>query len=528
MPKLLQSRSSAIPANQSTPPRKQPRLIDALAAQRDADSDPEPETETVTAARGTRERSLDLDHEIRSLLLPSVNNPPEGRSPAKPYTPRTTEMATKSTKIKYTYSQASRGMAPPSRDHARVGAIPEEPESDSIVSSPLGPGPDAFDMSDASDVEEDKRLVIKSVHELRRAGANNRFSDELEDLLSRIGKPGLKPSTLRRNALLELSQKLRRQEFASQFRDHADRDSIAGSVGLEKDVISGFALSAVLVHFLSDRPAPHLLHKLAAEDIGSLLGRLVLVSEDIDIIASRKETNLSKHSRLTLGDVKVHLLTMNLWSGRSMSRLAPRTLALKLLDILYQSSSWDESSMISAGCLDDVSRAATELMQASSGPVENDAEFSLLVSIMESQSNVAREMDQEVLWLRRQSSNARQSLQRTLQTWQTLNPGTRLAALRMAINVTNTYDGASAFDERTLLSNISHCISSEIGTACRAVEQHRLDDAAYEGLLLVLGVMINIVEHCPAARHSVDSSSIDALATLYADNRLAMSEVVLH
>lgn len=409
----------------------------------------------------------------------------------------------------------------------RVATILEEPESDSILSSPLGPATDPFDVSDTSDVEEGKRLEIKSIHELRRAGANNRFSDELEDLLSRIGRPSSKPSTLRRNALLELSQKLQRNDFAGQFRDHADRDTIAMSVGDDHDIVSGFALSAVLVQFLSDQPAPHLLHKLAVEGIGLLLGRLLLVFDDVEDIASLKQTNMSRHSRNAVAEMKSCLLRMDIWPEQAETFLAPRTIALKLLDMLYQSSTWEESSMISAACLDDVSQAASALMQEIETSPHRNLEFSLMVSIMEAQSNVAREMDQEVLWLRRQSSNARQSLQWTLQKWHKLEPRTRLATLKMAINATNTNDGASAFDSNSLLSDILVCINSEIVAACKAVEQHRLDTVTYESLLLVLGVMINIMEHCPRARSSVESRPINGLATLYAENRLAMSEVRL-
>ena len=66
-----------------------------------------------------------------------------------------------------------------------------------------------------------------------------------------IGEPERIPSSLRMNALLELSQKLQRTDFASQFRDHAARDKIARNIGEERDIISGFAITASLIFFLS-------------------------------------------------------------------------------------------------------------------------------------------------------------------------------------------------------------------------------------------------------------------------------------
>lgn len=512
-----------------TPPRKQRRLIDALAAQKDSESESDNEIEDRKAKRELNSSSQHLEDEIRSLVPPSPSVPVEGRSPAKVYTPRTMDASGKGTKIKFTYSQTSRSMAPAPRGLSQVGVtLPEEPESDSIVSSPLNTAPDPFDLSEASDLEDDKRLEIKSVHELRRAGANNRFSDELEDLISRIGNAGPGPSTLRRNALLELSQKLQKKDFASQFRDHADRDSIAHHVGDEADLISGFALSSVLVIFLSDRPAPHLLCKLASDGIGKLLGRLLLVQDDIDAIASRKETNLSKHSRRCFSEVKSYILQMDLWAGHSVTDLTPRTLALQLLDLLYKSCNWDEARTISADCLGNLSLMAADLIEELEGSLDSDINFSLLVSIMESQSNVARAADQEVVWLRQQSSNATDILRRTLQAWHNLPARTRMAALKMAINATNTSEGASAFGNGKLLGFASQCISDGIVSAREAVDNHRLDDVSYQSLLLVLGVMINILEHCPAARGLLKTASISRLADLYAANRLAMSEVCCH
>ena len=47
----------------------------------------------------------------------------------------------------------------------------------------------------------------------------------------------------------------------------------------------------------------------------------------------------------------------------------------------------------------------------------------------------------------------------------------------------------------------------------------------YDGLLLLLGVMINILEHCTSARLALDDLSLKKLANLYINNRKAVGDV---
>jgi hypothetical protein len=216
---------------------------------------------------------------------------------------------------------------------------------------------------------------------------------------------------------------------------------------------------------------------------------------------------------------------MDIWPEHHGTTLAPRTLALQLLDLLYKSSNWEEAKIISEDCLEDLSSMAAGLIDELEGDFEDNVNFSLLVSIMESQSNVARAADQEITWLRRQSTNAADILRRVLQAWSNLPTRTRMAALKMAINATNTSEGASAFGSGVLLRAASQCVVDGTVSAREAVDNHNLDHDSYESLLLVLGVMINILEHCPSARGSMDAASVSNLANLYAENRLAMSEV---
>lgn len=467
------------------------------------------------------EQEAPITGAVEQLKTPKPSKVEMDRS-TMAFSPRE-DASKRSAKIKVTYSQ-SRTIAKESLPtHSTAENAIGDSKSGTLLSSPISKKEqDSFHLISESEGEEGRPSAIKSVHELRRAGANNRFSDELEDLLSRIGKPKQPPSSLRRNALLELFEKLRHQSFASQFRDHTDRDGIVHRIGQEHDIISAFALFAVLTSFLSDRPAPNLLQRLATEGIGELASRMLYYTEDIDTIASQRESNLAKHSRSSLKRMKGHMLKTDIWLGRELAGLSPRTLSLQLLDILYRISDLDSLRRIGAECYPGFASLAGRHVECV-GSI--GADFDFMVTIMEAQCNVARASGQEDMWLRQHSSNAAYAVRNSLEVWSSAHLRVRSAALRMAINVTNTVDGSLAFHDSKMVSDLSLRIIGGINAVQQAVDQHRVDNDKYELLILTLGVVINILEHCPSARDSVQVSSIHGLTKLHEDHHLSMSEV---
>jgi hypothetical protein len=376
-------------------------------------------------------------------------------------------------------------------------------------------------MSDEEDDDAAPTIGIKSVHELRRAGANNRFTDEMEDLLSRIGTPTRSISSMRRNALLELAQKLQRADFASQFRDHGARDNIARKIGDEADVISGFAMAAGLVIFLSSHNAPHLLRRLMEERIGKLLGRLLRTSEDVDVIAGQRSSNLSKSSRNTISSIKSCLVRLQVWHGYSPTTLSPRRVALQLCHLLQSNLDARNRADLSR----DVEQDFADIVetQAQRGSAE-DVDFALSVLIIESESGpevAALGRDR----IDRHAPSYAQIFQKTLDTCPKNRGEIKSATLKLAINTTNTEAGAQAFGDAALLANLARLISDGLRQAQQAVKERSLEDNMYDGLLLLLGIMINVLEHFPPARASLVADSLQQLADLFIEHRESAGDV---
>ncbi|KAL4728391.1 hypothetical protein ACLX1H_005136 [Fusarium chlamydosporum] len=514
------------------PRKRRPRLIDALAAQR-ADTDSEdstPETEEATPlshsnsslGNGVETPSQQSQSQSQSQ---SQNNSQNHSQDSAIWQRNRPTVAVKGRRVKYTYGQSrsilSESSSKLSEPSQGMGMPTTEEELDALLATPPEPiNPDPFGMDDEGMGDDDIRPAIKSVHELRRAGANNRFADEMEDLLARIGTPSSTPSSLRRSALLELSQKLQRKEFISQFRDHATRDKVAANIGQEKDVISGFALSAVLVIFLNFSPAAHLLQQLVNDGLGELLSVLLRVPEDIDEIAAGK-MRLSKTTRNSLNEVKKILTKLNIWHGRRPEKLSPQTLALQLLNMVCQRIDAIHSSVVVKDVENDLEIVVGNCVSANP---RTDAVFALVVSILESQSGLAMNDEHEISWVAQQTHHVARLLENSLQQWPEKPGDIETATLKLSINMSNTTHGAAAFSDKILLSNLSKAILSGFKSALDGMSSQRLKEETYDGLLLVLGMCINILEHCAPARENMAGEQLDGLVTVYLQNQALMRQ----
>ena len=502
-------------ATQTPQPRKRVRLIDHLASQREDSSE--------------SESGSDDGHDA-STSAESTRNTPQPASQAPSQTPMSQSSVRYgregwsrpgtliNKKVKLTYSQ-TRSIRDESQSQQQATGGTMDLIQEALVSSPSPPPGDEFDMDE--DEDDLPKTGIKSLHELRRAGANNRFGDEMQDLMSRIDKPGSANMSMRRNALLDLAQRLQRDDFAAQFRDHAGRDNVAKEIGKETEPLSAFGLAAALTTFLSSQQAPNLLKRLAEENVGKLLARLLRQEEDIDAIARRRDSNLSKMGRASVTKIKEHLIRMPIWHGCKVTDLTPRTVALRLLHILQQNLDLRNQADI-------VRHLENELADAAEAHARSDSvgnvNFALVALVMEAESGadtVALGQDQ----VARQANTSAHLLRKVLPRWPSDLGEVPSAILKLAINATNTDLGAKAFSDREILAGVATCVAEGLREVQEAVAKGSLAPGLYDGLLLNMGVLINILEHCPASRSTMDDESLGRLADLYLAIRPSVVDV---
>lgn len=498
----------------TAPPRR--RLIDTLVAQR-ADS-PGSDQGSDTESTSDIDSSTSNARTTHATGESAYNSPSSKIRLGAARTPDRRSGPAKSRKIKLTYSSSRSFLSNPQiqNDAAMFddggSALPASGEADPFA-APLSPPAADYDFEDDSD---GPKVGIQSVHELRRAGANNRFSDEMDDLLSRIGKPSATPSSLRRNALCELANKLQRKDFAGQFRDHAARDNVVKAIGSEEDMISGFALAAALVTFLSFSPAPHLLRQLTAEKIGQLLNRLFREERDVLQISAQKQMDLSRITKSSLENLKMSMLQMDIWHGQKPLSLTPRTLALQLLVILSRSADIQCLEHLTGDIERDIVMMAYTY---STQRPPRHIDYILIILALEAQSNLIS-LENE-----RYATAIKGCLQATLDNWLLQDDILNNTTLKLAINITNSEIGASVFDDSSLLSKLVASISEGLFQIQSTLQKGSFQNKLYDELLLILGILINVLEHCPPARTSVAGGSLDTAATLWLGNMSFVNDV---
>ncbi|RFU78660.1 gtp-binding rhb1 [Trichoderma arundinaceum] len=491
-----------------TPPTRRRRLIDALVAEESNNS-------SLASSQnvGGFEHVNKIEHrhtqEDRSSLR--VETPPRRTG--------SDSNALEKKKIKVTYSQ-SRSILQNSQESNTSESNdypPLLPEIDEPRKRQPSPSLDGGD----DDEEVKTKVAIRSVHELRRAGANNRSSDEMDDLLSRIGAPGPLASTMRRNGLCELADKLQKKEFISQFRDHASRDNIAKGICTEKDTISGFLLASVLIIFLSSGPAPHMLQQLTKNRVGLWLSNLLDIQEDITAIAAQKSSNMSRATRGALAGVKSSLLGMRIWHGYTLVHLSPRTIALQLLTMLVDLlDPYDVRIM-----LDDASTHISKLRTYfATHDSRDDVDYALTICILDAQSGSAAATEDPVAEIQQEMSEIAAFLQSMLQSWPKTHKSIDATLLKLAINMTNNEARATAFQGSRLLSSLVRCTVSGFSAVQNAIHNSAFESNIYDELLLILGIMINILEHCLDARASVNVNEIDQLVVTWSESERSMDK----
>ncbi|KAK0651966.1 hypothetical protein B0T16DRAFT_387310 [Cercophora newfieldiana] len=519
-------------------PRKR-RLIDALAQQAEDDDDDEaeegPEEYRPLHKQADAEAKSHpmLDFTFRDSTPPPSSQPPRNAA--------TLTSTAKKAGPKFTYSERRTMLQEEDLllGGAGLSGIEEEPANGAMFNFGRLPPPSAA--SKFSFLDEDDETVnsgaVRSLHELRQAGANSRFADEMDDIMDRIGSPSVKTSSLRRGALLELAQKLMKKEFRQQFRNHGDDGNLFRSVGEETDIISGYSLLAICVTLLAASSSAHLVQQLRAHNFAALLVRLLGEPTDIVPLAKERKQNASKNAQATLGSIKSSLLTLPIWDPCSLSSLSPRTLALKCLDLimLQPGHSSGESEIFSPAVTDVLfSILSTAAEDETYWDSQESPGLYLTLYLLEGQSITAMQSSLGPKWTRQYVPTAVDILEKSLHRPVDKFSKTENLALRLALNTTNNnLDAARMFADQGLLQELAVSASDAFDAVLNSMKADAFLEGVYESLIMMLGVMVNFIVYYPPASHTLDQgagegdntgSPLNRLIRVFADHHSKTSD----
>lgn len=172
--------------------------------------------------------------------------------------------------------------------------------------------------------------MMKSVHELREAGVNKRFLDDLEELFGDI--EGDSPISRRRSGYLELAGKMREKSFISRFRANNFTERLLTKLSGQTDEIVCFSLSYILCCLLfEDSTVQVAFHARSNGSIPMLL-RMLDFERDIYTIAKDRKTNMSKAAQSMVQDLRSQVEKSPVFPKRRPKILSPQIIALKVLE----------------------------------------------------------------------------------------------------------------------------------------------------------------------------------------------------
>jgi hypothetical protein len=376
---------------------------------------------------------------------------------------------------------------------------------------------------------------IRSVHELRQAGANNRFLDEIEDLLDRIGTPST-PSSMRRGGLLDLASKIKDKDFERKFRANSVELRLFVHLGQETDFIAGFAMVSILIALLADTSMPHVVAQLRRHGITRLLIRLLECQTGIVPLSKERKSNMSKITRSSISKLQDFLLKLPVWEALQPEAITPRTTALKCLELMIRQTreagnSGDIISKELSTALFSILKSAEEesLWDLPNG--QQAIDFHLALSALESHSVTARTAYDESIWISDYlpiiADTLQIALSRPVEGFGLL----QVLILRLTLNVTNNNPKASdVFAREALMAVMGQVIVAKFKMISRFLTEEEFS-ITIDHLILVLGVMINFAEWSSLARENLEglegksNDPLGDMTQLFMDHQASTSEV---
>ncbi|EAQ86544.1 hypothetical protein CHGG_07797 [Chaetomium globosum CBS 148.51] len=507
-------------------PIRKRRLIDTLAAQ------------VQDEINSSEEETSSHESEILGSQSPPQfqASPPSPSVLAQPKTLPRPVLATKKTGPKFTYTQQRSMLADdddPLLGSGGLGDIGDGRAGSALFN--LGRLTKSSTVNTISYLDEDEETgntgAVRSIHELRQAGANSRFADEMDDILDRVGLPSAKPSSLRRGALLELAQKMKHKDFRQQFRNHSDGGSLFRSLADETDLISGYAILAIVTTLLAATTSAHLIQQLRSQGLATLVGKLLDNTTDIGQLMKDRKQNVSRNGQLTIAMIKSSLLELPVWEPSSPTTLSPRTLALKCLDLLMRQPTHAsvEDDVLSQAVTD---RLFSILADGVSNPAfwdlsnqKESCDFYLALYVLEGHSVSAMQSRLGPLWTRQHAPVVAEVLETALE-----RPADQLGdlenlTLKLSLNITNHNGEASRlFVEKGLLRRLAKSACGAFEMVMNSMKADSFMSKVLESLIMMLGAMINFCVYYPPASSSLEEpgdgtgSPLNRLIRVFAEN----------
>ena len=387
-------------------------------------------------------------------------------------------------------------------------ATPQRPALPTVAND--APAKPAFNLSDSEDDGAGGgKARLRTVHELRAAGRNNRFMQDTSAILEDISNRSMSARSSRRSALVDIATRLLDKNYADRFIAQGFESSLIAECKGPADAVSDSVLASALILLLHAGLPKHSLTNTKDRNVLDWLAGLLSTTTEIGKIAKDRKSNMSKMAQSSLDT-----LFQKLQGHESLSDdlrlvpISPRTIALKSLDMLVSKlrALGDRSELLND----------EQLSQCFTSNTNSNAELGPVVSLLEALSTAALAL----VWPQRILEHLA-TLLPTLLTSSDIPVHTLFLALRLTLNLTNDNQRNSDFFAsvpliHALLDSITARLTSITCPTSAVTETEEARKIDYDLLVLALGICINIFATSSAARsHTLSAAALPTILQLF-------------
>lgn len=355
-----------------------------------------------------------------------------------------------------------------------------------------------YDLPDSDDEDSSGRL--RTVHELRAAGSNQRFMDETSGLLDDIAVHAMSARGRRRSALIELTKKLMAsQAFVEKFFRQGFEQKLLAELAAPADEIADFVLAVALVSLLTEECPEHAAKSMKERHGTAWLAQRLMNDSCMAKRAKDRKNNMSKAAQATFIEfVDIACAHGTFWGDLRPTAITTRTVVLKALDSLVGKlrRSGDRSELLGREEVRAILFSEHELDLLMGHQEELPTDMCLSVSTLENLATLSDgsswppEVVQQLGKLLISPMLASEKLRHL-----------RFLALRLCSNLTSdNVRSCRQLTKLTVVHSLLECVSRGLRGLGSSMEAIDLDV-----LVLEMGVTINVAEQVESARASAAS-----------------------
>ena len=340
----------------------------------------------------------------------------------------------------------------------------------------------------------------KSIHELRRAGANNRFDGEIQDLLNDLAKSDSTRS-IRVHALTKILGYLHTPEYATKLLETQLESKLNDIAIRDYDMLTSALLTSIFLISTGIEGRPDIPKRIQST-IVILIATQLLEKRSLVTIAKERKANLSKLAIKDVAEAEKGLTPNLSWDAMMPENISPQLLAISTLASMTKTIRLNGQAYVnpSEAFLKQVFQVVEE---ANSDARVTDDSILLIKAAMSFLENSSQTTSALGLDEPRSFTSFATTLSSILRTLGKQKVEIQQTCLRTIVNLSNNEAQVSTVLAATpILEEVFEVVQHNFNSLATAADADQVvDQDQLNSVILALGCLMNLVECSEEARN---------------------------